>query len=210
MRLLQDLFTQNALWAEKKVQEDKDFFTRLASQQTPEYLWIGCADSRVPANQVCNMQPGEFFTHRNIANMVHHTDINCLSVIQYAIEVLEVKHIIVCGHYGCGGIKAAMGNKESGLIDHWLRSLKDLYIANQARIDSIEDPEERANFLCEQNVRQQVTNICHSSFVQNAWRNNKDLTVHGWVYDINIGRLVDLNVCYDAAEQVPDIYNLYP
>jgi len=210
MRELQNLFNQNALWAEEKIKEDKDFFNRIANQQTPEYLWIGCADSRVPANQVCNMQPGEFFTHRNIANIVHHTDINCLSVIQYAIEVLQVKHIIICGHHGCGGIKAAMENKESGLIDHWLRSLKDLYLANKAQIDSIPDYDARVNFLCEENVRQQVTNVCHNSFVQNAWNNNKQLTVHGWVYDITNGRLKDLNVCYSAADQVPDIYRIAP
>jgi len=210
MRTLKNLFTQNDQWAKDRVHEDKDFFARLANQQNPEFLWIGCADSRVPANQVCNMQPGEFFTHRNIANMVHHTDISCLSVIQYALEVLEVKHIIICGHYGCGGIKAAMDNKESGLIDHWLRSLKDLYIANKAKIDSIPDPKDRVNFLAELNVRQQVTNICHNSFVQNAWRDNKELSVHGWIYDINTGKLIDLNVCYNAAEQVPDIYHLQP
>jgi carbonic anhydrase len=156
------------------------------------------------------MQPGEFFTHRNIANIVHHTDINCLAVIQYAIEVLQVKHIIICGHYGCGGVKAAMENKESGLIDHWLRSVKDLYIANKPKIDNITDYDERVNFLCEANVCQQVTNICHNSFVQNAWNNNKKLTVHGWVYDISNSKLKDLNVCYSAAEQVPDIYRIAP
>ena len=208
MRTLEKLFEQNIQWSSEKVQADPEFFTRLANQQTPEYLWIGCADSRVPANQVCNMQPGEFFTHRNIANIVHHTDINCLSVIQYAIEVLHVKHIIVCGHYGCGGVKAAMTNKDSGLIDHWLRSLKDLYTQNKVKIDAIEDPTERVNFLCEQNVRQQVTNVCHSSFVQNAWNKGQELSVHGWIYDVNNGKLKDLNACYTAADQVPDIYRV--
>lgn len=187
---------------------DSDFFNRLAGQQSPEYLWIGCADSRVPANQICGMQPGEIFVHRNIANIVHHTDINCFSVVQYAIEVLKVKHIIVCGHYGCGGVITSMENRELGLIDHWLRSLKDLYIQNQEQINAIADPTARVNFLCEQNVRQQVTNICHSTFVQNAWRAGQPLTVHGWVYDVHDGRLRDLDVSYNSADQVPAIYRI--
>lgn len=208
MRLLHQVFTQNQKWAEGKVKQDPLFFTRLANQQTPEYLWIGCADSRVPANQVCEMDPGQIFTHRNIANIVHHTDLNCLSVIQYAIEVLKVKHIIVCGHYGCGGVRTAMENKELGLIDHWLRSLKDLYVENKATIDAIPNSTDRVNFLCEQNVRKQAMNVCHSSFVQNAWNKGQELSIHGWIYDINNGRLVDLDVCYTAANQVPDIYRI--
>ncbi len=208
MQLLDNILTQNREWAENMVANDRDFFTRLVNQQTPEYLWIGCADSRVSANQICGLMPGEIFVHRNIANLVQYTDINCLSVVQYAIEVLKVKHIIVCGHYGCGGVIAAMQNRELGLIDHWLRELKDLYLQNKEQIDSIDNEGDIIDFMCEQNVRQQVTNLCHSTFVQNAWKSNHNLTVHGWIYDIKDGRIKDLNVCYDQIEQVPEIYRI--
>lgn len=208
MQLLNNILAQNREWARNMIKNDREFFARLVNQQTPEYLWIGCADSRVSANQICGMLPGEIFVHRNIANLVHHTDINCLSVVQYAIEVLRVKHIIVCGHYGCGGVIAAMQNQELGLIDHWLRNLKDLYLRNKVQIDGIDDPAEKINFMCEQNVRQQVTNLCHTTFVQNAWKKGQDLTVHGWIYDLKDGHIRDLNACYNQVEQVPEIYRI--
>ncbi len=208
MKQLDNILAQNKEWARTMVTNDSEFFSRLANQQSPELLWIGCADSRVSANQICGLLPGEIFVHRNIANLVHYTDVNCLSVVQYAIEVLRVKHIIVCGHYGCGGVVAAMQNRELGLIDHWLRNLKDLYLQNKVQIDGIDDPNAKINFMCEQNVRQQVTNLCHTTFVQNAWKNGQDLTVHGWIYDIKDGHIRDLNACYDQIEQVPEIYRI--
>lgn len=208
MHLLENILAQNKLWATNMVKNDSEFFSRLVNQQTPEYLWIGCADSRVSANQICGLLPGEIFVHRNIANLVHYTDVNCLSVVQYAIEVLRVKHIIVCGHYGCGGVIAAMQNRELGLIDHWLRNLKDLYLQNKEQIDGIDNQAAKINFMCEQNVRQQVTNLCHTTFVQNAWKNGQDLTVHGWIYDLKDGHIRDLNACYDQMEQVPEIYRI--
>lgn len=208
MHRLENLLVQNKEWARNMINNDGDFFTRLVNQQSPEFLWIGCADSRVPANQICGLLPGEIFVHRNIANLVHYTDINCLSVVQYAIEVLRVKHIIVCGHYGCGGVKAAMQNQELGLIDHWLRELKDLYLQNKEQIDAIDNEAEKIDFMCEQNVKQQVTNLCHTTFVQNAWKNGHELTVHGWIYNLNNGHITDLGVCYDQVEQVPEIYRI--
>lgn len=208
MRKLKNILDKNRQWARHMVKNDSEFFSRLAKQQSPEILWIGCADSRVSANQICGLLPGEVFVHRNIANLVHYTDINCLSVVQYAIEVLKVKHIIVCGHYGCGGVTAAMKNQELGLIDHWLRNLKDLYLQNKEKVDAFEDFSAKVNFMCEQNVRQQVTNLCHTSFVQNAWKNHQDLTVHGWIYDIKDGHIRDLNACYSQMEQVPEIYRI--
>ncbi len=208
MKQLDNILAQNKEWARTMVTNDSEFFSRLANQQSPELLWIGCADSRVSANQICGLLPGEIFVHRNIANLVHYTDVNCLSVVQYAIEVLRVKHIIVCGHYGCGGVVAALQNRELGLIDHWLRNLKDLYLQNKEQIDGIDDPNAKINFMCEQNVRQQVTNLCHTTFVQNAWKNGHDLTVHGWIYDIKDGHIRDLNACYDQIEQVPEIYRI--
>ncbi len=192
-RKLDSLFNRNRAWAEKMTQHDPNFFEHLSKQQTPEYLWIGCADSRVPANQVVDLPPGEVFVHRNIANLVVHSDLNCLSVIQYAVNVLEVKHIIVCGHYGCGGVKAAFENHQHGLIDNWLHHIKDVYRWHKEEVDAQLTTENKIDLLCEKNVIEQVANVCHSTIVQHAWDNNKDLTVHGWIYSINNGILKALD-----------------
>ena len=206
MKLLKQLFTQNRLWAEQIKAEDPKFFEKLASQQAPEYLWIGCSDSRVPANELLGLLPGDVFVHRNVANLVVHTDFNCLSVIQYAVEVLKVKHIIVCGHYHCGGVIAAMENKEYGLIDNWLRNIKDIHYKYQAQMEEIEDEHERQDYLCELNVLEQVANVCYTSIVQNAWRRGQPLAVHGWIYDVKDGLLRDLDITVNALEQIPEVY----
>ncbi len=206
MLIDQKLFERNRQWAERIKHEDPDFFTRLSQLQSPELLWIGCADSRVPANQLMKLDPGEVFVHRNIANVVVHTDLNCLSVIQYAVEILQVKHIIVCGHYGCGGVQAALDNRQYGLIDNWLRHIKDVYRFHQARVDACESPKERLNLMCELNVVEQVANVCHTSIVQNAWKAGRELAVHGWVYSIEDGILKDLSVCVNRPEDIASIH----
>lgn len=192
MKTLDHLFENNLAWATSIKENDPDFFSRLSTQQSPEYLWIGCSDSRVPANQITNLQPGEVFVHRNIANVVVHTDLNCLSVIQFAVEVLKVKHIIVCGHYGCGGIKAALENHEHGLIDNWLRHVKDVIRFNQSKFEGLTH-ETKLDLLCELNVKEQVKNIRDTTIVQNAWRQGKELSIHGWIYSIENGILKDLD-----------------
>jgi len=188
---LKHLFDANIEWANAIKDKNPNYFSDLSHQQSPEYLWIGCSDSRVPANQIINLPPGEVFVHRNIANVVVHTDLNCLSVMQYAVDILKVKHIIVCGHYGCGGIKAALENQQHGLIDNWLRHIKDVKRFNIKSFDGLTH-EEQLNLLCELNVQEQVTNICNTSIVEGAWKNGRDLTIHGWIYDINNGILKDL------------------
>jgi len=208
MRVLKHLFAQNRSWAEKVKAQQPDFFLKLAKQQHPEYLWIGCSDSRVPANQITDLLPGEIFVHRNIANLVVHTDLNCLSVIQYAVDVLKVKHIIVCGHYGCGGIKAAWENKEHGLIDNWLLNIKDIYRYHQERIDALIDETAKLNLLCELNVMEQVANVCHTTIVQNVWKSGRELTVHGWVYSVEDGILRDLDVCVTNADELPHTHRM--
>jgi carbonic anhydrase len=202
MRVLKNLFEKNRRWAENVKKSDPDFFLNLSKQQNPEYLWIGCSDSRVPANEIIDVLPGELFVHRNIANLVIHTDMNCLSVIQYAVEVLKVKHIIVCGHYGCGGIQSAFDNKEYGLIDNWLRNIKDLYRYHQTKIDALQSEKEKLDFLCELNVIEQVANVCHTTIVQGAWKSGQKLAVHGWIYSIEDGRLNDLNVCITNLDEI--------
>jgi len=191
MKTLKPLFDSNLAWATAVKKEDPTFFTRLSKQQSPEYLWIGCADSRVPATQIAGMHPGEIFVHRNIANLVVHTDLNCLSVIQYAVEVLKVKHIIVCGHYGCGGIEAVLKNQENGLIDNWLRHVKNVMRLHAGKFDGLTH-EEQWNLLCELNVKEQVTNVCNTTIVRNAWKQGQKLSVHGWIYSIENGLLKDL------------------
>jgi carbonic anhydrase len=208
MRILKDLFDSNRRWAEKIKEADPGFFEKLSRQQNPEYLWIGCSDSRVPSNQIVDLLPGEIFVHRNIANVVIHTDLNCLSVIQYAVEVLKVKHIIVCGHYGCGGIKAALEKRTYGLIDTWLRHIMDVYRHHKKRLDAIVDETERLNLLCELNVMEQVANVCHTSIVQKAWKSGQDLTVHGWIYSIEDGILKDLGVCITGPEEISETYRV--
>lgn len=179
MSELKHLLAKNRAWAASIKQDDPEFFEKLFRQQAPEYLWIGCADSRVPANQIVGMLPGELFVHRNIANMVIHSDLNCLSVIQYAVEMLVVKHIIVCGHYGCGGVQAAMEAKEHGLIDNWLGHIRDVYRYHRQEFFALQDAEERFDRLCELNVIEQVANVCSTTIVQNAWKSGRGLSVHG-------------------------------
>ncbi|WPD20728.1 MAG: carbonate dehydratase [Candidatus Electrothrix scaldis] len=204
MRTLKEIFEQNKRWADGVRESDPSFFKKLSQQQSPEYLWIGCADSRVPANQIIDALPGEVFVHRNIANVVVHSDLNCLSVIQYAIEVLEIKNIIVCGHYGCGGIKAAWEDKEHGLIDNWLRNIKDVQRFHQKELDSLGSEKEKLDRLCELNVIEQVVNVCQTTIVQGAWKSGQQLAVHGWIYSIEDGILRDLNICITNTEEIPN------
>jgi len=199
---LSHLLRLNREWSEAMQAEDPDFFRRLVSQQAPEYLWIGCSDSRVPANEIVNLMPGELFVHRNVANVVVHTDLNCLSVLQYAVEVLKVKHIIVCGHYGCGGVRAALQNQKLGLINNWLRHVQDVqqkYEAHLARMDG-EDP--RADRLCELNVIEQVVHVCQTTVVESAWERGQQLSVHGWIYRLNDGRVRDLRMNVSATGDI--------
>ncbi|BFM47919.1 carbonate dehydratase [Marinomonas sp. THO17] len=198
---IEDLFQKNRDWAEKVSAEDPAFFSTLSEQQQPEYLWIGCADSRVPANQIIDLLPGEVFVHRNIANMVVHTDLNCLSVIQYAVDVLKVKHIMVVGHYGCGGIKAAMDKGDNGMIDNWLCHIRDVYRFHHKELNQIKDEQKRFDRLCELNVIEQVWNVCQTTIVQNAWKKDQELHVHGWCYSIDNGHITDLKVTVSNAQQ---------
>ena len=192
MKTLQHLFDNNIAWADKIKSSDPDFFNRLAKQQTPDYLWIGCSDSRVPATQIVNLPPGEVFVHRNIANVVVHDDTNCLSVIQFAVEVLKVKHIIVCGHYGCGGVKAAVEDQDHGLINNWLQHIK---VVKQKYLAELKDltPEQTNNKMCEFNVIEQVKHVSETAAVKNAWNNGAELSIHGWIYSISDGILHDLD-----------------
>lgn len=186
--------------------EDPEYFEKLANGQTPPVLWIGCADSRVPANQITNTSPGEIFVHRNIANMVIHTDMNMLSVLDYAVNVLKVKHVIVTGHYGCGGVIAAMSNNEYGLIDNWLRHIKDVYRLHADELDAVENEQERTNRLVELNVIENVYNLCKTSIVQNAWKQGQELAVHGWVYSISTGKIKDMNVSTSDNANLGDVF----
>lgn len=188
------ILENNKVWSETKLKEDPEFFEKLAKGQAPPLLWVGCSDSRVPANEVIGAAPGEVFVHRNIANMVIHTDINMLSVLDYAVNVLKVKHVIVCGHYGCGGVKAAMGDHNIGIIDNWIRHIKDVYRLHRNQLDTIANEEERFNAFVEINVKAQVFDLAQTSIVQNAWKNGQDLCVHGWVYGLNNGMVKDLEV----------------
>lgn len=200
MSEINKLLDNNRRWAERTTDSDPQFFNRLSQQQEPDYLWIGCSDSRVPANQIIDLPPGEVFVHRNIANVVVHTDLNCLSVVQYAVEVLKVKHIIICGHYGCGGVQAAMEIKEHGLIDNWLRHIQDVYRYHRAEIDSCGSEQLKFDRLCEKNVIEQVLNVSSSTVVKNAWKNNQALSVHGWIYAVKDGLIRDLEVSMSDLE----------
>jgi len=200
------LLVNNKNWVNDKLKQDSQFFEKLANGQKPPVLWIGCSDSRVPANEITGTQPGEVFVHRNIANMVVHTDMNMLSVLDYAVNVLEVKHIIVCGHYGCGGVLAAMGNAQVGLIDNWLRHIKDVYRIYQNELNLIENMDTRARRFVEVNVQEQVFDLSKTSIVQNAWRDGKELGVHGWVYDIKNGLIQDLKVTALDNSQLDQVY----
>ncbi len=205
MRTLKKLFDNNREWAEGIKEKEPQFFARLSKQQAPEYLWIGCSDSRVPANQIVGLLPGEIFVHRNIANLVVHTDLNCLSVIQYAVEVLKVRHIIVCGHYGCGGVKAAMENKDHGLIDNWLRHIKDVRSLHRSELNSLRNESDRYSRLCELNVVEQVFNVCKTSIVRNSWKNGQELSVHGWIYGIADGILKDLDITVTNEDEAREV-----
>ena len=207
---LQELFDNNERWAEAITREDPDFFAKLARQQTPQYLWIGCSDARVPANEIVGMLPGDLFVHRNVANVVLHTDLNCLSVIQYAVDVLKVKHILVTGHYGCGGVRAALQDRQFGLIDGWLRTIRDLAYEYREHLGQFEKEEERVDRLCELNVIQQVANVSHTSIVQNAWHRGQPLSVHGCIYGIKDGRWKNLNVTVSGLDQLPPQYRMRP
>lgn len=208
MTELGHLFDNNTHWANSIKSEDPDFFAQLAEQQEPEYLWIGCADSRVPANEIVGLLPGELFVHRNIANAVIHTDLNCLSVIHYAINILKVKHIIVCGHYGCGGIQAAMTDERLGLTDHWIRNIRDIYYCHKNEIEKIDDPKQRLHRLCEINVAQQVANVSHIPCVQQAWDEGQPLAIHGWIYDIADGLLNQITETINVIDQVAEQYRM--
>ena len=207
---LHDLILRNHAWSERVRAEDPEFFTRLSKQQAPEYLWIGCSDSRVPANQIIDMAPGEVFVHRNVANVVLHTDLNCLSVIQYAVDVLKVKHILVTGHYGCGGVRASLQDQQFGLIDGWLRTIRDLAYEYRDHLSQFASEEERVDRLCELNVIQQVANVSHTTIVQNAWHRGQSLSVHGCIYGIKDGRWKNLNVTVSGLDQLPPQYRLRP
>jgi len=202
------LLENNKNWVKEQLNLDPTYFEKLSKGQSPEYLWIGCSDSRVPANQITGTEPGEVFVHRNIANMVVHSDMNMLSVLSYAVEVLKVKHIIVCGHYGCGGVIAAMKNQQFGLIDNWLRHIKDVYRYHHVELDAIEDENERARRFVEVNVQEQVHDLGMTSIVQNAWRRNQPLHIHGWVYDINDGLINDLKVTFTCTKDLHKVYHL--
>jgi carbonic anhydrase len=208
MRVLKHLFDNNRAWAQQMTAHDPQFFQRLAGLQKPQYLWIGCADSRVPANEIIGLLPGEVFVHRNIANVVVHTDLNCLSVIQYAVEILNVRHIIVCGHYGCGGVQAAMQNRELGLIDNWLRHLKDVYEKHEKDLSILVDERARFDRFCELNVIEQVAHVCQTTIVQGAWRRGQELAVHGWIYGLRDGLLKDLNLCITGLDELQALYRM--
>ena len=202
------LIENNKTWVAEQLQLDPSFFENLSKGQAPEYLWIGCSDSRVPAESITGTEPGEMFVHRNIANMVVHSDMNMLSVLSYAVEVLKVKHVIVCGHYGCGGVIAAMKNQQFGLIDNWLRHIKDVYRYHHQELDAIEDETLRARRFVEVNVQEQVHDLGKTSIVQNAWKRNQPLHLHGWVYDIHDGLINDLGVNFTCPKDLHSVYHL--
>jgi carbonic anhydrase len=213
MRTLGHLFDNNRAWAKSVTARDPDFFLELSRQQSPEYLWIGCSDSRVPANQIVGLAPGELFVHRNVANVVVHTDLNCLSVMQFAVDVLKVRHIIVCGHYGCSGVRAALYRDRLGLIDNWLRHVQDVHRKHEASLAALPDESARGDRLCELNVIEQVANVCQTTIVREAWERGQALAVHGWIYSLQDGLLSDLDtsatgpreaeVAHGAAKQAP-------
>ena len=209
VNLLDECFAANRRWAAEARDKDPQFFKRLESLQNPEMLWIGCSDSRLPPNEIIGRVPGELFVHRNVANVVEHTDVNCLSVLQYAIDVLQVKHVIVCGHYGCGGVKAAMSPQPLGLIDNWLRHIRDVHLWNREELMAIPDFNARVDRLAELNVESQVANVCHTTIVQDAWRRGQSLTVHGWIYSLGDGLLRDLGLVIATPDQIPPEYRYY-
>jgi carbonic anhydrase len=206
MHELKHLFDNNRTWARNTTARDPEFFAKLSKQQSPEYMWIGCSDSRVPANEIVGLLPGEMFVHRNVANVVVHSDLNCLSVIQYAVEVLKVQHIIVCGHYGCGGIQAALRNSRLGLIDNWLRHVQDVAQKHSTLMADLQQEELRLRRLCELNVIEQTVNVCQTTVVQGAWERGQTLAVHGWIYGVADGLLHDLYPSVSGQQELEEIY----
>ena len=206
MRNLSHLFAQNRAWADERMRDDPEFFERLARQQAPRYLWIGCSDSRVPANQIVGLLPGEMFVHRNVANVVVHTDLNCLSAIQYAVDALRVGHVIVCGHYGCGGVLAALRDDKLGLIDNWLRHIQDVRDQHRSDLDALAAEAQRHERLCELNVIEQVANVSRTTVVRDAWARGQSLAVHGWIYGLRDGLLRDLGMCVTAEAELAACY----
>ena len=207
MRFLKHLFQNNEAWAQRMRARDPAFFSKLSGQQSPEYLWIGCSDSRVPANQIVGLVPGEVFVHRNVANVVVHTDLNCLSVMQFAVDVLRVKHIIVCGHNGCGGVLSALRNDRLGLIDNWLRHVQDVRLKHLPMMEAIASHASQADRLCELNVIEQALNVCQTTVVQEAWARQQPVTVHGWIYSLADGRLRDLDTCIAGQDELVPVYS---
>ena len=207
--LLEECFAANRRWAANAVAHDPDFFRRLEAIQRPEILWIGCSDSRLPPNEIIGRASGELFVHRNVANVVEHTDVNCLSVLQYAVDVLQVKHVVVVGHYGCGGVRAAMRAQPLGLIDNWLRHIRDVHLWHREELAAIADFDARADRLAEKNVEAQVANVCHTTIVQDAWRRGQPLTVHGWIYALRDGLLRDHVAAISSPDQIPPEYRLF-
>ncbi|MEQ6917477.1 carbonate dehydratase [Halomonas aquatica] len=204
---IETLLANNRTWAEKMCLDDPDYFSRLASQQSPKYLWIGCSDSRVPANQIINLPPGEVFVHRNVANLLHHNDMNALSVVQFAVDVLKVRHIMVVGHYGCGGVRAAVMGGECGMVDYWLHSVRELYSRHRGELKSL-PIDEQVDRMCELNVMAQVNNLCRTKIIQRAWQRGQPLSVHGWVYGLSDGLVNDLECSVHGLDQVATLYRI--
>lgn len=205
MKKLKQLFENNRKWAARISSSNPHFFEELSAQQAPQYLWIGCADSRVPANEIVGMLPGELFVHRNVANLVIHTDLNCLSVLQYAVDILKVRHVIVCGHYGCGGVRAAIDSQPHGLVDNWLRHILDTYNRRRTEFESLHTLDQKVNRLCELNVIEQVINVGNTTIIQDAWARGQQVDIHGWIYGLADGLLQDLNVCITSKEELDSL-----
>jgi carbonic anhydrase len=205
---IENLLAMNQQWAAKVALDQPELFATLSQQQAPKYLWIGCSDSRVPANEIVGLLPGELFVHRNVANLVKHVDFNCQSVIQYAVDVLKVEHIIVCGHYGCGGIKVALENTNAGISDYWLRSIKDIFLRHRHELQELKSQAACLSRMCEINVVEQVANLAHSKIVQTAWQKGQALEIHGWIYGLNNGVINDLNVSRKGLDDVDEIYQV--
>ena len=209
MELYNSLLEGNKNWVDKRLQQDPQYFEKLSQGQSPQFLWIGCSDSRVPANEITDTRAGDIFVHRNIANMVVHSDMNLLSVLDYAVNILHVKHVIVCGHYGCGGVKAAMENEQFGLVDNWLRFIKDVYRTHSRELDGIVDRGKRFDRFVELNVIEQVLDLSKTTIIQNAWKKRNEPKIHGWVYSLSTGLIKDLNVSLDSELQLPHIYRVH-
>lgn len=207
MRVLHHLFEQNRVWSENIRIQDPEFFQKLSHQQSPSYFWIGCSDSRVPANQIVGLLPGELFVHRNVANLVVHTDLNCLSAMQFAVDALQVKHVIVCGHYGCGGVRAALRDDRLGLVDNWLRHVRDVHEKHEAWLAAIDEEDWRWDRLCELNIIEQVLNVCETTILRDAWQRGQEVAVHGWIYNVQDGLLRDLNTCISHPDEALNAYH---